>query len=148
VSGLQLRAWARRAGLLVAIIVVGQVVLTLLDFGPRFLWWALLMTSVALLVWLLLDANDARPADWRDGRPPLVRSDQGEDSAYVRIVHGHLDATEPGPALRDRLVDLARTRDPELRDPVLRELAQTPARRLSPAEIDRYLTRIETLDER
>jgi hypothetical protein len=147
VSGLQLRAWSRRALLLVAIILGGQAALTWLDFGPRLAWWALLMTCVAATVWLLLDANDASAADWRDSRPPLARSDVGEDSAYTRLVHGHLDATEPGPALRDRLLALGRTRDPELRDPGLRELAQLPVRRLSPADIDRYLTRIEALGE-
>ena len=144
-NGLQVRAWGRRALLLGGIVVVGQVALTALDFGPRLGWWALLMTCVAAMVWLLLDANDARAADWGDGRPPQVRPDAGEDSAYTRLVHGHLDAGEPGPALRDRLVALARTRDPELRDPDLRELAQLPVRLLSPAEIDRYLTRIEAL---
>lgn len=144
-SGLPLRAWGRRGLILAGIIIVGQVALSALDFGPRLGWWALLMTCVAAMVWLLLDANDASPADWRDGRPPLVRSDEGEDSAYTRLVHGHLDATEPGPALRDRLLALARTRDPDLRDDELRDLAQQPVRRLSRAEIDRYLTRIEAL---
>lgn len=141
------RAWLTRAGLLVALVVVGQVVLTLLDFDPRLLGWALLMTTVAALVWLLLDANETRPADWVDSRPPLVRPDAGEESSYHRILESHLDAREPGPALRDRLVALARTRDPSLSDPELRDLAQQPARRLSPDEIDRYLTRIEALHE-
>ncbi|WP_457208196.1 hypothetical protein [Nocardioides sp. P5_C9_2] len=142
------RAWVARAALLVAIIAVGQVALTLLDFGPRLLGWALLMTTVAALVWLLLDANQTRPADWIDSRPPLVRPDDGEESSYHRILRSHLDSREPGPALRHRLVALARTRDPGLTDPDLRELAQLPVRRLSPAEIDHYLTRIEALRDR
>ncbi|KRF30272.1 hypothetical protein [Nocardioides sp. Soil805] len=141
------RAWTARAGLLVAMIVVGQVVLTLLDFGPRLLGWALLMTTVAALVWLLLDANETRPADWIDSRPPLVRPDAGEESSYSRILESHLDAREPGPALRDRLVALARTRDPALSDPELSDLARQPARRLSPDEIDHYLRRIEAIRE-
>jgi len=60
----------------------------------------------------------------------------------------HLDTRDPGPALRDRLVALARSRDPDLADPVLRDLAQQPARRLTPDDIDRYLTRIEALRDR
>ena len=97
------------------------------------------------MVWLLLDANDARAADWGDGRPPQVRPDAGEDSRTPGSCTATSTPASPGPALRDRLVALARTRDPELRDPDLRDLAQLPVRRLSPAEIDRYLTRIEAL---
>ena len=77
-----------------------------------------------------------------------MRPDDGEESSYSRILQGHLDSRDPGPALRDRLVALARTRDPGLTDPDLRDLAQGPVRRLSPEEIDHYLTRIEALRDR
>ena len=60
------------------------------------------------------------------------------------MLTNHLAARDPGPALRNLLVDLARGRDPALLDdPELRALVEQPARRLSAADIDRYLTRIE-----
>ncbi len=143
-----LRAWWARAVLLALVVVVGQVVLTLLDFGPRLLGWALLATAVAALLWLLLDAAGTQAAGWDSGLPPFVRPDPGEATTYSRVLDSHLDSRDPGPALRDRLVALARSRDPDLADPVLRDLAQQPARRLTPDDIDRYLTRIEALRDR
>lgn len=147
-SSTLLRAWWARAVILVLVVVVGQVVLTLLDFGPRLLGWALLAAAVAALMWLLLDAAGTHAAGWDSSLPPFVRPDPGEASAHSRVLDGHLDSRDPGPALRDRLVALARSRDPDLADPVLRDLAQQPARRLTPDDIDRYLTRIEALRER
>ena len=143
-----LRAWWARVVILALVVVVGQVVLTLLDFGPRPLGWALLATVVTALLWLLLDAAGSHAAGWDSSLPPFVRPDPGEATAHSRALDSHLDSRDPGPALRDRLVALARSRDPDLADPVLRDLAQQPVRRLTPDDIDRYLTRIEALRER
>ncbi len=87
-------------------------------------------------MWLLLDADETRPADWIDSRPPLVRPDAGEETSTARILASHPSPASRGPALRDRLVALARTRDPALTDPDLRDLAHQPVRRLSADEID------------
>ncbi len=103
---------------------------------------------VAALLWLLLDAAGTHAAGWDSGLPPFVRPDAGEATTTSRVLDSHLDSRDPGPALRDRLVALARSRDPDLTDPVLRDLAQQPARRLTPDDIDRYLTRIEALRDR
>ena len=143
-----LRAWRARAAILALVVVVGQVVLSLMDFGPRLLGWTLLATVVASLLWLVLDATGTRAARWDSSLPPFARPDSGETTAHSRVLDGHLDSRDPGPALRDRLVALARSRDPDLTDPELRDLAQLPVRRLSPDEIDHYLTRIEALRER
>ena len=142
------RAWWARAVVLAAVVAAGHVVLTLLDYDPRPLGWALLATTITALLWLVLDATGTRAAGWDAGLPPFVRPDASEDTAHSRVLDGHLDSREPGPALRDRLVALARSRDPDLADPGLRELASQPVRRLTPDEIDRHLTRIEALRER
>ena len=52
-----------------------------------------------------------------------------------------MQSDQPSDAVARRLVALARARDPALGETVRRELADT--RRLSPADIDRILTRIE-----
>ena len=65
------------------------------------------------------------------------------DTAWsdLRLLTSHVQSDQPSDALAHRLVALARARDPDLAETVRRELAGT--RRLSPADIDRILTRIE-----
>ncbi|CUR60233.1 exported hypothetical protein [metagenome] len=142
------RQWRGRLILLVIVVVVTYAALVVLDFGPRPFAWALLVTTVAALGWLLMDAGNARPARWRSGVPARTYAHTAEDTAHARVLDGHLDSRDPGPALRDRLVSLARSRDPDLLDPELRALAQQPVLRLSPDDIDRYLSRIEALGDR
>lgn len=139
--------WTGRLLGAAALAAAGFGVLVLMDFGPRPVGWALLSAVGCALAWLVLDTVDAERPRWLPTLPPAA--DRVEESAPdQRVVDSHLVATEPGPALRDRLVALARARDPGLADPELAALAASPPRRLSPAEIDHYLTRIEELRDR
>lgn len=99
------------------------------------------MAAVVLaLGWLVLDTVDAPAAEWVPRiQPAGDRVD--EVSSDLRVLSSHQQAREPSEALCDRLVALARARDPALADDLHRELE--PLRRLSPGEIDRILTRIE-----
>lgn len=138
-----LRGWVPRVGALVLVVLVGQVVFTALDFDPQLRDWALMATSGVVLLWLVLDVVGVGDASWDDPLAPYARPDAADDSVHHRVLTNHLAARDPGPALRNLLVDLARGRDPDLLDPELRALAESPARRLSATDIDRYLTRIE-----
>jgi hypothetical protein len=140
--------WWPRLLLLAVLLVGGQVVLTVMDFDPDPVGWGLLVIVATVVVWLALDTLDAGEAEWDDGRGEQAAPATEEQTAHGRVLSSHLASRDPGPALRDRLVDLARSRDPELTDPDLRRLSTEPPRRLSPAEIDHYLTRIEALRDR
>ncbi len=138
-----LRGWVPRVGVLVLVVVVGQLAFTALDFDPQLRDWALMASACLVLFWLALDVLGVGDASWDDPLAPYLRPDAADDSVHHRVVTNHLAARDPGPALRNLLVDLARGRDPDLQDPELRALAESPARRLSATDIDRYLTRIE-----
>ena len=138
------RSWGSRLGTLVLVVLGGQVAFTALDFDPRLRDWALMATAGVVLLWLAFDALGVEDAPWDDPLAAYARPDAADDSVHHRVLTNHLAARDPGPALRTLLVDLARGRDPDLRDPELRALAASPARRLSATDIDRYLTRIET----
>ena len=126
---------------------VGYGITVLLDFGPRPLGWTLLSLLAFALAWLVLDTTDADRAQWYPTLPR--RGDRVEESTPdQRLLESHAAADRPSGGLRDRLVSLARTRDPSLSDPVLAELAASEPRRLAPTEIDHYLTRIEALRDR
>lgn len=136
--------WWPRLALLLLVLVVAQVTTSLMDFEPRPVLLALLVTLAVAALWLLVDALDAGQARWRERgeRPGVPRP---EPAAYARLVADHLAADSPGPALRERLLALARARDPDLRDDDLRRLRDAPPERLTLREIDHYLTRIEDL---
>lgn len=138
-----IRRWGPRIGALVVIIVAGQVIFTLVDSEPQLRNWALTATVVVTLVWLASDAFGVAVARWDQPLAPYARPDAADDSVHHRVLTGHLAAGEPTPALRNLLVQLARGRDPDLADPQLRALHEDPPARLSPTDIDRYLTRIE-----
>jgi len=135
--------WAPRVGVLVLVVLGGQVGLTALDFDPRLRDWALMASAGLVLLWLAFDVVGVGVASWDEPFSPYVRPDAADDSVHHRVLTNHLAAKEPGPALRHLLLDLARGRDPSLSDPELRALADEPSRRLTAADIDRYLTRIE-----
>lgn len=135
--------WVPRVGALVLVVLGGQVAFTALDFEPQLRDWALMATAGVVLLWLALDAVGVGDASWEEPLAPYVRPDAADDSVHHRVLTNHLAARDPGPALRNLLVDLARGRDPELRDPELRALADDPPRRLTASDVDRYLTRIE-----
>jgi len=135
--------WAPRVGALALIVLGGQVAFTALDFDPRLRDWALMASAGVVLLWLTLDAVGVGDASWDDPLAPYVRPDAADDSVHHRVLSNHLAARDPGPALRNLLLELARGRDPHLQDPELRALADDPTRRLTATDIDRYLTRIE-----
>lgn len=136
--------WWPRLALLLLSVVTAQVTFALLDFEPRPVLLALLVTLVFAVLWLLLDALDAGETRWRErGERPGVP--KAETSSYARLITDHLAADDPGPALRDRILALARARDPDLLDPDLRALRDAPRHRLTLTEIDHLLTRIEAL---
>lgn len=138
-----IRRWGPRLGALVLVVVGGQLLFTVLDFEPDLRGWALMAVAAVVLLWLALDAVGVGDASWDDPLAPYVRGDAADDSVHHRVLTNHLAARDPGPQLRDLLVELARGRDPDLRDPELRALADGPAHRLTATDIDRLLTRIE-----
>ena len=141
------RGWVTRLVGAAVLAVAGYGVLVLMDFGPRPFGWGLLTVVGCAVAWLVLDTLDAERPQWLPTLPP--QGDRVEETtADDRLVDDHVSASAPGPALRDRLVALAFARDPDLADAELAALASEVPRRLSPADIDRYLTRIEELRDR
>ena len=69
-----------------------------------------------------------------------------EVTSDLRILSSHQQADHPSEALAQRLVALARDRDPDLASEVRDELAGLG--RIPPAVIDRILTRIEESRDR
>jgi len=123
----------------VGLAVAGFVAAVLLDMEPQplpYVVWAVVVLTTAYLV---IDTLDVPTAEWQQGPPPTDRVD--EASSDLRVLSSHVQSDQPSDALAHRLVALARARDPDLGDTVRRELADS--RRLSPADIDRILTRIE-----
>ena len=134
------RVWRGRLLAGAVLGAAGYAAAVLLEFGPQPVPYAVMVAIVLTLVWLVLDTVDAPAAQWR---PRLSPSGDrvGEATSDLRILSGHVQASVPSEALRERLVALARARDPDLAVALRHEL--DPVRRLSPAEIDRLLTRIE-----
>jgi hypothetical protein len=132
--------WRGRLAGGVALAGAGYVVTLLLDMDPRPLPYVVWSVVVLALAFLVLDIVDVPAAEWQQGTPSSPdRVD--EATSDLRVLSSHHQADQPSDALARRLVALARGRDPDLGDAVERELAGT--RRLSPADIDRILTRIE-----
>ena len=139
------RRWRTRLLGGLAVGVVAYAVSAWLDFDPQPVPFAVMTAVVLTLAWLLLDTVDLAPARWRSALPP--RSDRvDEATSDLRILSSHQQASQPSDAVRDRLVALARARDPALADALHDEIE--PHHRLSPAEIDRILTRIEEARDR
>jgi hypothetical protein len=137
--------WRRRLLTGAALGAGGFAAGTWLDFEPQPLAYALMVVIVLSGVWLVLDTVDAPAAQWRSG-PPGREDRVDEATSDLRILSSHQQATTPSPAVRDRLVGLARARDPDLAATLQDEL--DPERRLTPAQIDRILTRIEEARDR
>jgi len=123
----------------VGLAVGGFVAAVLLDMEPQPLPYVVWSVVVLTTAYLVIDTVDAPAAEWLQGPPPTDRVD--EASSDLRVLSSHVQSDQPSDALAHRLVALARARDPDLGETVRRELADT--RRLSPADIDRILTRIE-----
>lgn len=139
------RPWRNRLLTAAFVAGAGYVYALLLDFGPQPVPYVVMVSVVLTLVWLVFDTVEAETAQWVPTLPST--SDRvDEATSDLRILTSHQQASTPSEAVRDRLVALARARDPELAEALRREL--DPVRRLSPAEIDRILTRIEEVRDR
>ena len=116
-----------------------------LKLGPEPVPYVVMSSVVLMLVWLVFDTVESEPAQWTPA-VPNVSDRVDEATSDLRILTSHQQASTPSEAVRDRLVGLAGTRDPDLAASIRHEL--TPVRRLTPAEIDRILTRIEDVRDR
>lgn len=139
------RRWLLRVAVASACGLAGWLVAVVVRFEPRPVGWTLLVVVFFSLVWLVLDTLDARPARWQVTVPGSSGTSVPEVTLDERLLSSHLAASEPDDALRERLLALARSRDPALADPLLQGLAAGPPRRLSLAEIDRILTHLEEI---
>lgn len=154
------RRWWRRAGAGLVVFVALEVGLGLAEVGPDPVRLALLVATGVAVLGLALDAlSDPAPSWDMEVERPSVR-DGGDPrlSLYVNLLEAHLAARSDDAALRDRLGSLAdqvlrqrhgvRREDPRAADllgPELTAVLTGPVRRLSPADVDRCLTRIEEL---
>ena len=151
--------WWRLSG--AALLTVGLYVgFAALEFEPHALPLALLILVSVAAIGLVVDGLGLHGETWsvetvRWAAPP------GQDprfSLYLRTLESHLTAQTPEPTLRDRFAELAERRlaqrhgvrrdDPraaELLGPDLTAVLDGPPRRLSRAEIDRCVRRIEEL---
>ncbi|MGZ4446313.1 MAG: hypothetical protein ACXVWZ_10240 [Nocardioides sp.] len=152
--------WWRRAGVGLAAFAVAEVLLSVLHFDPDAARLGLLVALGVTAAWLLRDALvDAGP-DWEVPRSttPVPRGADHRLASYVRLVEGHLTASSPDGALRDRLATLCDQRlgrrhglhhtDPEARallGPDLADDLQGPPRRLTRRRVEDHLRRIEEL---
>ena len=152
--------WGRRgalAGLLAAsVLVIGE--LTDAGFDPVRV--CLLVVLVVAATGFVLDALGEPAPAWRTGvvRAAAPRGLDLQTQRYLSVLESHLSATLPDRALRDRLVLLAErtlrvrhgeapdsARGQELLGPELSALLREAPRRLTRAEIERHVQRIESL---
>lgn len=134
------RPWRNRLFIGAFIGAVLYVFAVLLRFDPQPVPYAVALAVVLSLMWLVFDIVDEDPTEWEPARPAF--SDRvHEATSDLRILSSHEQASVPSEALRVRLVALAQARSPALAEALRHELE--PVRRMSPAEIDHILTRIE-----
>ena len=137
--------WRGRMAGGAALAAIGYVVTVLLDMDPRPVPYVVWSVVVLALAFLVIDTVDVPAAQWQEGTPPS-QDRVDEATSDLRVLTSHQQSDHPTDALARRLVALARGRDDDLADAVERELAEAP--RLSPADIDRILTRIEDVRDR
>ena len=152
--------WVTRLGWLLAAVVGFNLALVVLDYEPRLVRVTLLTTLCIAVTWVVADVLGDLGPGWRV-RLDAPLTEPGHDhrlAAYLRVVEGHLTSSTPDAGLRDRLARLVdhrlarrhglRRHDPEAVErigPDLLAVLDGPPRRLSAAEIDRHLRRIEEL---
>lgn len=137
--------WRTRLGGGVALGAVGFVAALLLDFDPQPLPYVVWTVVLVTLAWLVVDTVTTDRAYWHHGLPVAPdRVDEG--TSDLRVLTSHQSADHPNEALAERLVALARARDPDLAAALREEL--DGVHRLRPDAIDRILTRIEATRDR
>jgi hypothetical protein len=140
-----LARWRGRVGGGVVLAGIGYAMAVWLDFDPQPLPYAVWAVVVLAMTYLVVDIVDVPVAHWQQGMPP--RSDRvDEATSDLRVLSSHQQADHPSDALGHRLVELARGRDPDLAAQVQHEISGV--HRLTPADIDRILTRIEEARDR
>lgn len=138
-------AWRSRILLGTLAALVGYGAAVLLRFDPQPGPYAVMAAVVLALGWLVLDTVDAPAAEWVPRiQPAGDRVD--EVTSDLRVLSSHQHADHPSTALAERLVALARGRDPDLAAEIQRDLAGRD--RIRPADIDTILTRIEESRDR
>ena len=151
--------WWRVGG--AALLAAGlHVLFVVLEFEPHALPLALLVAVSVAAVGLVVDGLGTGDQSWtvQMARPASPPGQDPRFSLYLRTLESHLTAEAPEPALRDRLGELAERRlaqrhgvrrdDPRaagLLGPDLTAVLDGPPRRLTRAEIDRCVRRIEEL---
>ncbi len=150
--------WWRLGGASLVTVVL-YVVFARLEFEPHAFALALIVVVSVIAAGLFVDGLGVETSTWtveveRWATPP------GRDprfSVYLRTIESHLSAQAPDANLRDRLGELAGrrlerhgvrrgdSRAAELLGPELTAVMDGPPRRLSRAEIDRCVRRIEEL---
>ncbi|MCW2798249.1 hypothetical protein [Nocardioides sp.] len=152
--------WWPRVAFAGVLFVALEVLFVQVQFEPDFLRLLLLVALGVALVGLVLDSlPDVAPL-WqvRAVRPSTPPGQDHRTSLNLRIIEGHLTGRTPDAALRDRLAALAEqvlrvrhdvgrdeARAVELLGPELYRVLTEPPRRLSRAEIERCVQRIEEL---
>jgi hypothetical protein len=154
------RGWTRRITLSAVLLLLVFVGLSVFSFDPDPAGLLLLGAVVAASLWLVVDAMvDLRPS-WTPAAVPTASSSELDIrlATYVRMLEDHRTGSTPDSALRDRLARLADARllerlalsrsDPEGRErlgPEVLSVIEGPARRLTVAEVDRAVRRLEEL---
>jgi len=150
--------WRALAGALAVGVVKAIAVVT--DTSVDHLRLVMVVAVVVAAGGLVLDAAQVESIRWHVSRDR--RDEQGSadprTASYLRILESHLTSRQPGPALRDRLGELAdqmlllrhdlARNDAEasaLLGPELQQVLTEPPRRLDVDEIDRCVRRIEEL---
>lgn len=155
-----MRTWLWR-GFWTGVVYAGLDVATLrLDFEPNHLRLALIVAVTAAALFVVWDglADSGPPWSVAPVRPMNQPGNDQRLAGYVRMVESHLTAASPEPGLRNRLASLCDERlvrrhgltrqDPgaeALLGSDLLSALDGPVRRFQPAEIDRFLERIESL---
>lgn len=155
------RHWRWRVGLALGVFAGLELGGARLGFDPEPLRLLLVVALAVLLTGVLLDTLPDRRPLWEVPPPhrPLVHRGVDERTAtYLRLLESSRSARHPDPALRDRLAALAELvlqvryaeawGSPAARSRLGEDLWRMltgPERRLSAAELDRCLSRIEEL---
>lgn len=149
-----------RVGAAVAAYAVLLAGTSALHFDPHPVRLALVVALGLTGLWLLMDIAVDEGMRWQP-EPITLSVQAGRDArfdSYVRVIEGHLTAREPSPLLQERLAALAASvldqrygldlddpRATALLGPDALAVLRGPAHRLSLADVDQCVTRIEEL---
>jgi len=149
-----------RAGAAVAAYGVLLAATSALHFDPDPVLLALVLALGLTGLWLFMDVAVDESMRWQP-EPITLSMQAGRDARfdnYVRVIEAHLTAREPSPLLQERLAGLAASvldqrygldlddpHAPALLGPDTMAVLRGPAHRLSLADVDQCVTRIEEL---